>query len=103
MTDEAKKPEEGEGISSKLFGRKKREKPASDAQVMEEPEAMTLEEPMPEPPPPAPTKKASAPAAAPVSTMKSSKKLAGHPVARKKHRDLMSERKGEAAKYLGSK
>lgn len=103
MADEEKK----EGISARLFGKKK-EKPESEPEVEEE--VKTMEEPtdevktMEEPPPPAPTKKAKAAPApfVPPSTT-SGGKLAGHPVARKKHRDILSQRKNEARKYLITK
>ncbi|HEC72031.1 MAG: hypothetical protein ACTSW7_01085 [Candidatus Thorarchaeota archaeon] len=89
MSDEEKK----EGISTRIFSRKKKESPEEEkAKVMEEPEAMKLEETAPEPPPPAVSK---APA--------KKSKLAGHPVARRKHRTVLSQKPKEAHKYLQTK
>jgi hypothetical protein len=88
--DEEKK----EGISTKLFGRKKKEEtpePEETAMVMEEPKAMVMEEPPTPKPPTSPTK--------PTSTSK----LAGHPVARRKHRSILDQRPVEARKYLKTK
>lgn len=91
MADEEKK----EGISTKLFGKKKKldqeseMKSKEEAMVMEEPSAMVMEEP-PAPKPPA-------------TPVKPTSKLAGHPVARRKHRSILNQRPVEARKYLGTK
>ena len=92
--------------AEKIFKREKKIKPEPEfepsmtmeepkSMTMEEPEGMTMEEIAPEPLPPMPMKKAT-------PSLKKSK-LTGHPVARRKHRSILSQKKPEAHKYLNTK